>query len=90
MAVLNNAQSILQDVAELQDSKPPLPKYLGFNSGIFSAITKNAVGHPFHTVKVRLQTSEGRFKGPMECVFKTFRSESIRGFFKGFNSPLFG
>lgn len=71
-------------------SKSPPPKYIGFIAGMFSGVTKNAVGHPFDTVKVRLQTSEGRFKGPMECVINTFRAEGFRGFYKGFTPPLVG
>lgn len=66
------------------------PGYLGFIAGMFSGVTKNAVGHPFDTVKVRLQTSEGRFKGPMDCVWQTFKTEGVRGFYKGFTPPLVG
>lgn len=72
------------------DEKAPPPRYIGFIAGMFSGVTKNAVGHPFDTVKVRLQTSEGRFKGPMDCVWQTFRSEGIKGFYKGFTPPLVG
>ncbi|SGZ56924.1 CIC11C00000001237 [Sungouiella intermedia] len=72
------------------EEKPPPPKYLGFVAGMFSGVTKNAVGHPFDTVKVRLQTSEGRFKGPMDCVWQTFKAEGIKGFYKGFTPPLVG
>lgn len=73
-----------------EEVKSPPPKYIGFIAGMFSGVTKNAVGHPFDTVKVRLQTSEGRFKGPMECVINTFKAEGIRGFYKGFTPPLVG
>lgn len=73
-----------------EEEKPPAPKYLGFVAGMFSGVTKNAVGHPFDTVKVRLQTSEGRFKGPMDCVWQTLRKEGPKGFYKGFTPPLIG
>lgn len=67
------------------------PRYLGFMAGIFSGATKLAVGHPFDTVKVRLQTApEGKFKGPIDCVMQTFRKEGIRGFYKGATPPLIG
>lgn len=72
------------------DTEKHPPRYLGFVAGMFSGVTKNAVGHPFDTVKVRLQTSEGRFKGPVDCVMQTFRSEGFRGFYKGFTPPLVG
>ncbi|KAM9919574.1 hypothetical protein OXX80_012668, partial [Metschnikowia pulcherrima] len=74
----------------MADDKNAPPGYLGFVAGMFSGVTKNAVGHPFDTVKVRLQTSEGRFKGPMDCVWATFKSEGFRGFYKGFTPPLAG
>lgn len=67
------------------------PKYLGFVAGLFSGVMKNLVGHPFDTIKVRLQTApEGRFRGPMDCVWQTFKKEGPRGFYKGFTPPLIG
>ncbi|RKP23261.1 mitochondrial carrier domain-containing protein, partial [Syncephalis pseudoplumigaleata] len=50
------------------------------------------VGHPFDTVKVRLQTQSqpARFHGPLDCVRKTVAREGIRGLFKGVYSPLLG
>ena len=70
------------------------PKYLGFcpRRDVLWC-DKNIVGHPFDTIKVRrLQTaSDGRFKGPMDCVFQTVsRNEGLRGFYKGFTPPLVG
>ncbi|ODV95800.1 hypothetical protein PACTADRAFT_2110 [Pachysolen tannophilus NRRL Y-2460] len=78
------------DIITEQEGAKPLPRYLGFVAGVFSGFAKNAVGHPFDTVKVRLQTSEGRFKGPLDCVANTFRKEGIPGFYKGFTPPLLG
>ncbi|KAI8058075.1 mitochondrial carrier domain-containing protein [Syncephalis plumigaleata] len=50
------------------------------------------VGHPFDTVKVRLQTQSQppRFHGPLDCVRKTVTREGVRGLFKGVYSPLMG
>ncbi|KAI9593931.1 mitochondrial carrier domain-containing protein [Syncephalis fuscata] len=50
------------------------------------------VGHPFDTVKVRLQTQPQppMFHGPMDCVRKTVAREGVRGLFKGVYSPLVG
>ena len=65
--------------------------YKGFVAGIASGIAKCTVGHPFDTIKVRLQTSEStRFKGPIECCLQTLRNEGIKGFYKGMTPPLFG
>lgn len=90
MSEVKNAPSIIEIDNPSEEVKKKPSKFLGFAAGIFSGVTKNAVGHPFDTVKVRLQTSEGRFKGPMECVMKTFQAEGIRGFYKGFTPPLVG
>lgn len=50
-----------------------------------------AVGHPFDTVKVRLQTTDkAQFKGPLDCVLQTVRNEGVRGLYKGASPPLVG
>ncbi|EEU45542.1 uncharacterized protein NECHADRAFT_69549 [Fusarium vanettenii 77-13-4] len=65
--------------------------YKGFVAGVFSGIAKLTVGHPFDTVKVRLQTTDPtRFKGPLQCVLQTVRNEGFRGLYKGASPPLVG
>ncbi|MCJ1255203.1 hypothetical protein MMC24_003019 [Lignoscripta atroalba] len=65
--------------------------YKGFVAGIFSGIAKLSVGHPFDTIKVRLQTTEkAQFKGPLECLLQTVRNEGVRGLYKGATPPLVG
>ncbi|EWC43715.1 hypothetical protein DRE_07467 [Drechslerella stenobrocha 248] len=65
--------------------------YRGFVAGVFSGIAKLTVGHPFDTIKVRLQTSPAsQFVGPLDCVLKTVKNEGIRGFYKGATPPLVG
>ncbi|VEU20109.1 DEKNAAC101023 [Brettanomyces naardenensis] len=68
----------------------PVPRYAGFIAGVFSGVMKNVVGHPFDSVKVRMQTSEGRFKGPWDCTVKTLKNEGVYGLYKGFTPPLVG
>lgn len=46
-------------------------------------------GHPFDTLKVRLQTSS-QFAGFADCVRQTFVKEGVKGFYKGVASPLVG
>ena len=48
-------------------------------------------GHPFDTVKVRLQAegTGGRFSGPMNCLKMTIRREGMLGLYKGVTPPLF-
>lgn len=70
-------------------SDSPPAKIDGFIAGISSGIAKNLIGHPFDTVKVRLQTSN-RFKGPVDCVLQTLKKEGIPGFFKGITPPMCG
>jgi len=72
--------------------KSDAPKtYKGFVAGVFSGISKLAVGHPFDTIKVRLQTaSRSKFTGPVDCVKQTLQREGLRGFYKGATPPLVG
>jgi solute carrier family 25 carnitine/acylcarnitine transporter 20/29 len=50
-----------------------------------------AVGHPFDTVKVRLQTTDtSHFRGPMDCLLQTVRKEGFAGLYKGATPPLVG
>ncbi|RAH40503.1 alpha-1,6 mannosyltransferase subunit [Aspergillus brunneoviolaceus CBS 621.78] len=65
--------------------------YKGFVAGVFSGIAKLTVGHPFDTVKVRLQTShDSHFRGPVDCVLQTVRKEGVSGLYKGATPPLVG
>lgn len=49
------------------------------------------MGHPFDTIKVRLQTSKTtQFKGPVDCLMQTIRNEGVKGLYKGATPPLVG
>src|SRR5205823_6561110 len=49
------------------------------------------VGHPFDTIKVRLQTTEmSHFRGPVDCLMQTLRNEGFAGLYKGATPPLVG
>jgi hypothetical protein len=51
----------------------------------------DTVGHPFDTVKVRLQTTDtSQFKGPLDCLLQTVRKEGFTGLYKGASPPLVG
>ncbi|KAI1812905.1 carrier protein YMC2 [Poronia punctata] len=80
--------------AEKKQGPAPTGKsqnYKGFVAGVFSGIAKLSVGHPFDTVKVRLQTTDAtRFSGPLACVVQTVRNEGVRGLYKGASPPLVG
>ena len=65
--------------------------YKGFVGGVFSGVAKLSVGHPFDTIKVRLQTSERtQFKGAWDCLLQTIKNEGPRGLYKGATPPLVG
>lgn len=51
----------------------------------------NLVGHPFDTIKVRLQTSDtSQFRGPLQCLMQTVQKEGVAGLYKGASPPLVG
>ncbi|KAF2102686.1 mitochondrial carnitine/acylcarnitine carrier protein [Rhizodiscina lignyota] len=77
--------------AKSEPELPAITNYKGFVAGVFSGIAKLSVGHPFDTIKVRLQTSEkSQFRGPLDCVLQTVRKEGVRGLYKGATPPLIG
>ncbi|KAG7169637.1 Mitochondrial basic amino acids transporter-like, partial [Homarus americanus] len=52
-----------------------------------------SVGHPFDTVKVRLQTQDfhnPQYRGTWHCLSDTIKKESVRGLYKGMSSPMAG
>ncbi|KIV83995.1 hypothetical protein PV11_05975 [Exophiala sideris] len=72
-------------------NKSVISNYKGFVAGVFSGIAKLSVGHPFDTIKVRLQTSEkSHFRGPLDCLLQTVRNEGLQGLYKGATPPLLG
>ncbi|RPB22628.1 mitochondrial carrier [Terfezia boudieri ATCC MYA-4762] len=76
---------------EKQTRKHAPHPYKGFVAGVFSGVTKLTVGHPFDTLKVRLQTAPpSQFAGPIDCLKKTIQKEGVRGLYKGATPPLVG
>jgi solute carrier family 25 carnitine/acylcarnitine transporter 20/29 len=88
-AVSNTSAKIKEDVKPT--ALPVASNYKGFVGGVFSGIAKLSVGHPFDTIKVRLQTSTStQFAGPLDCLLKTVRNEGFLGVYKGASPPLVG
>lgn len=61
-------------------------------AGTVGGMAQALVGHPFDTVKVRLQAS-GRvgftqYRGPWDCLVQTLRHEGVKGLYKGLSPPL--
>jgi solute carrier family 25 carnitine/acylcarnitine transporter 20/29 len=62
-------------------------------AGTIAGINATLVGHPFDTIKVRLQTQPREnplYNGVMDCIRKTIKWEGIRGLFAGMASPFVG
>ena len=68
----------------------PYQRVRNFIAGYCSGICLVLVGHPFDTIKVRLQTEglSGKFKGPIHCLKETYSNEGIKGVYKGMAAPL--
>jgi len=80
-------------------------KYLfvkGFIAGTVGGVVSKIIGHPFDTVKVRLQTQDMltnatkiqdgnfRYAGALDCFQKMIKYEGIGSLYKGMASPLVG
>lgn len=66
---------------------------LEFVAGCLGGCAGVAVGHPFDTVKVRLQTQDfhnPKYRGTWHCITDTVKHESLRGLYKGMSSPMAG
>jgi len=68
-----------------------------FFAGGLGGVCTVVVGHPFDTVKVRLQTmpkvvpgQTPLYSGTWDCVKKTVKLEGFRGLYKGMAAPLTG
>lgn len=62
-------------------------------AGTMAGINVTLVGHPFDTLKVRLQTQphdKPIYNGLIDCFQKTIKWEGIGGLYKGVSSPIIG
>lgn len=61
-----------------------------FVAGCAAGVCSTFVGHPFDTIKVRLQmgTAGAAVTGPVSCALWTVRREGAGGLFKGLASPM--
>ncbi|KAL6763619.1 mitochondrial carrier [Haematococcus lacustris] len=62
-------------------------------AGTCGGISVTLVGHPFDTLKVRLQTQpvdKPIYNGVLDCAQKTIKWEGLGGLYKGVTSPLAG
>ncbi|KAJ2771266.1 hypothetical protein IWQ57_002291 [Coemansia nantahalensis] len=70
-----------------------VPRAVGdFAAGTVGGWAQVVVGHPFDTIKVRMQTqpSPPIYRGGMDCLRATLKGEGAAGLYKGVTSPLAG
>lgn len=60
-----------------------------FLAGGAAGVSSVLVGHPFDTLKVRLQTGTN-YNGMVDCFKQTIAKDGIFGLYRGINSPLVG
>uniref|UniRef100_A0A3P9I8J3 Mitochondrial basic amino acids transporter n=1 Tax=Oryzias latipes TaxID=8090 RepID=A0A3P9I8J3_ORYLA len=66
---------------------------MDFLAGCFGGAAGVLVGHPFDTVKVRLQVQpvdKPLYRGTYHCFQSIIRQESVLGLYKGIGSPMMG
>ncbi|XP_021498244.1 mitochondrial basic amino acids transporter isoform X1 [Meriones unguiculatus] len=66
---------------------------LDFLAGCAGGVAGVLVGHPFDTVKVRLQVQnveKPQYRGTLHCFQTIIKQESVLGLYKGMSSPLMG
>ena len=70
----------------------PVNPVKDFFAGGFGGVCLVAAGHPFDTIKVRLQTQGATpvYSGAFDCLTKTIRSEGFFGLYKGMAAPIVG
>ncbi|GAA5885189.1 hypothetical protein JCM16303_005892 [Sporobolomyces ruberrimus] len=76
-----------------KDDEPEVKgeKWKGFAAGTLSGLSKLAIGHPFDTIKVRMQCSKpGTYTGPLQCLVDTIKGEGPRALYKGASPPAVG
>lgn len=64
-----------------------------FVAGTIGGFAGVITGHPFDTVKVRLQSQAGpnpKYNGTVNCFLTIIREEKVTGLYKGMASPLVG
>uniref|UniRef100_A0A8C0AI68 Mitochondrial basic amino acids transporter n=1 Tax=Bos mutus grunniens TaxID=30521 RepID=A0A8C0AI68_BOSMU len=66
---------------------------LDFLAGCAGGVAGVLVGHPFDTVKVRLQVQsveKPQYRGTLHCFQAIIKQESVLGLYRGLGSPLLG
>ncbi|GAA6014295.1 hypothetical protein JCM11491_005029 [Sporobolomyces phaffii] len=90
----DRANSPVSTAAAPVPAAPPAgdgERWKGFAAGTLSGLSKLAIGHPFDTIKVRMQCSKpGTYTGPLQCLIDTVKGEGPRALYKGASPPAVG
>lgn len=93
---LTLATGVRAPVPSDEASTKPHSSLKSFLCGGVGGICLVLVGHPFDTIKVRLQTMEvvagkpPQYKGMLDCASQIVRTEGSKGLYKGMAGPLAG
>lgn len=68
--------------------EPTLQNYL--IAGGFGGICTTIIGHPFDTIKVRMQAVPGLYINTFDATLKILKHEGATGLYKGMNAQLIG
>jgi len=60
-----------------------------FIPGTIGSIFNVYIGHPFDTIKVRMQDINSLYNSPMNCLYNTIKNEGIKGLYKGSTYSLY-
>ncbi|KAH7910140.1 mitochondrial carrier [Hygrophoropsis aurantiaca] len=76
------------------ESSPALRAVKDITFGSIAGMVSKVFEHPFDLTKVRLQSqvldSTARFNGPLDCLYRTWRDEGVRGLYRGLPAPIVG
>ena len=87
------ARNIPEHVLRLSGRYADWPLSLSLSKGTCGGIVVTLIGHPFDTLKVRLQAQSVAnpvYSGVVDCFKQTVSKEGMKGLYKGMSSPLAG
>ena len=67
---------------------PALQAAIDLTAGALGGTACVLTGQPFDTMKVKMQTFPGLYKGLADCGLKTYAQVGLRGFYKGTGPAL--
>lgn len=80
-------------MSQTKKRSPLRQTFVDIFAGTIAGINVTIVGHPFDTLKVRLQTQpqdKPIYSGLIDCFKKTIKWEGFTGLYKGVASPIVG